>query len=81
MRIDDFLSTVGLVKRRTVANQLGKSGLLTVNGRSVKPSYQVRLGDIVAVKGSRPLQAEIIEIPTGSVPREQRERFVREISP
>ena len=77
MRIDDFLSTVGIVKRRTIAKQLGASGLIEVNGRSVKPSYQVKVADVIAIKGSRPFGAEVLKIPSGSVPKESRDEFFR----
>jgi len=80
MRIDDFLSTVGVIKRRTVAKELGVSGLLEVNGRRVKPSYDVRVGDIVRIRGSRPTALEIIAIPTGSVAKTDRESFFKTLT-
>lgn len=79
MRIDDYLSTVGAVKRRTIAKQLGTSGLLEVNGRVVKPSYDVKFGDIIRIKGSRPFQLEVIQVPQGSVPKSDREKYFRPI--
>lgn len=81
MRIDDYLSTVGIIKRRTVAKELGTNGLLEVNGRRVKPAYDVKLHDIIVIKGSRPYCAEVLEIPTGSVPKEQRPRYFKELPP
>jgi len=79
MRIDDYLSTVGLVKRRSVAKQLGNSGLIHVNGRAVKPAYQVKAGDIIGIRGIHPLQAEVIALPTGSVPKEHRGDYFRKL--
>ena len=35
MRVDDYLSTVGLIKRRTVAKEMADNGLVEVNGRKV----------------------------------------------
>ena len=81
MRIDDYLSTVGLVKRRTVAKELGSSGLIEANGNVVKPAHQVSIGDIIRIKGSRPLVAEVLAVPTRSVPRADRGRFFRIIEP
>lgn len=77
MRIDDFLSTVGLVKRRSVAKELADNGLVQVNGRPVKASYQVRPQDIVAIRGSHPLTAEVLDVPTGSVAKAARDKFVK----
>ena len=80
MRLDDYLSTVGIVKRRTVAKELGNNRLIEVNGRVVKPAYDVKINDIIQIKGSRPFAAEILAIPTGSVPREKRQSYFQEIS-
>lgn len=80
MRIDDFLSTVGVIKRRTVAKQLCQNGLVTVGGRAVKAAYQVKVADIIAIKGSRPLAGEVLDIPSGSVAREQRENYFKLLS-
>jgi len=80
MRIDDFLSTVGVIKRRTVAKEMGASGLLEVNGHRVKPAHPVEVGDIVRVKGSRPVTVEILAIPTSSVPKSEREAYYRTLT-
>ena len=77
MRIDDYLSTVGVVKRRTVAKELGTNGLLEANGRKIKPAYLVKVGDIIRIKGSRPLAVEVLDIPTRSVPKGERDRYFK----
>lgn len=77
MRLDDFLSTVGLIKRRTVAKEMADNGLVEVNGRKVKPAYEVRLNDIIAIKGSRPFTAEVLAIPHGSVAKASRTDYFR----
>ena len=79
MRIDDYLSTVGVIKRRTVAKELGANGLLEVNGRKIKPAYQVQINDIIAVRGSRPVTGEVLAIPAGSVPKTDRGKYFKEI--
>ena len=79
MRVDDFLSTVGVIKRRTVAKELGANGLIEANGRRVKPSYEVKPGDIIRIKGSRPLAIEVINIPGGSVPKTERDSYYKDI--
>ena len=80
MRVDDFLSTVGVIKRRTVAKELGANGLIEANGRRVKPAYEVKPGDIIRIKGSRPLAIEVISLPTGSVPKTDRGNYYKEVS-
>ncbi len=79
MRIDDYLSTVGIVKRRTVAKELASNGLIEVNGRKVKPAYQVKLKDLIAIKGSHPSAAEVLDIPTRSVPKPERSKYFKEL--
>ena len=79
MRLDDFLSTVGVVKRRTIAKDLASNGLVEVNGRKAKPAHSVRINDIIAIKGSRPITVEVLDVPAGSVPKDQRDRFVKHL--
>jgi ribosomal 50S subunit-recycling heat shock protein len=79
MRIDDFLSTVGVVKRRTVAKERAQNGLVHVNDRRVKPAYKVKPNDIIAIRGTRPITIEVIDLPTGSVPKERRGEFFRQL--
>jgi ribosomal 50S subunit-recycling heat shock protein len=81
MRVDDFLSTVGVIKRRTVAKEMGSGGLIEANGRRVKPAYEVKPGDVIRIKGSHPLAIEILQVPTRSVPKEQRALYFKEITP
>ena len=50
MRIDKFLKVSRVLKRRTVAQEAAKQGKVFVNGREVKPSYQVKIGDVVEIE-------------------------------
>ena len=49
MRIDKFLKVSRILKRRSLANQACDGGRVSVNGRSVKPSYNIKVGDIVEI--------------------------------
>jgi ribosome-associated heat shock protein Hsp15 len=80
MRIDDFLSTVGIVKRRTIAKELAQKGMIAVNGRTIKPAYQVNVNDIIAIKGNRSVTIEVLSLPTRSVPKAQREAYFKELT-
>lgn len=42
MRIDKYLKVARLIKRRSVANEACDQGRITVNGRIVKASYDVK---------------------------------------
>ncbi|MCM1148779.1 MAG: RNA-binding S4 domain-containing protein [Butyricicoccus sp.] len=63
MRIDKFLKVSRLIKRRTVANEACAGERISVNGRQVKASYQVKLGDVIEIAyGQRTLKVEVTEI-------------------
>lgn len=63
MRIDKFLKVSRLIKRRTVANQVADAGRIVVNGRPVKASYAVKIGDVIEITfGNRPVQARVLSI-------------------
>ena len=65
MSLDKFLKVSRIIKRRTVANEAADGGRISVNGRVVKPSYEVRVGDIVEIKfGDKISKFKIVEIPT-----------------
>ena len=64
MRIDKFLKVSRIIKRRTVANEAADNGRISVNGKVVKPSYEVKIGDIVEIKfGDKISKFEILQIP------------------
>ena len=63
MRIDKFLKVSRLIKRRSVANEACDGERISVNGRQVKASYQVKLGDIIEIAyGQRTLRVEVTAI-------------------
>ncbi len=47
MRIDKFLKISRILKRRTLANQACDGGRVKVNGKSVKPAFKIKVGDVV----------------------------------
>ena len=49
MRLDKYLKVSRLIKRRTVANEACDNGRISVNGRVVKASYEVKLGDKIEI--------------------------------
>ena len=50
MRIDKFLKVARILKRRTVAQESCQAHKVIVNGREVKPAYNVKVGDIVTLQ-------------------------------
>ena len=63
MRIDKFLKVSRLIKRRTVANEVADAGRIIVNGREVKASYQVKIGDEVQIMfGTKPVKVKVLSV-------------------
>lgn len=50
MRLDKFLKVSRLLKRRTVAKDLAAGGRASVDGRPVKPAYEVKVGDVISLR-------------------------------
>lgn len=63
MRIDKFLKVSRIIKRRTVANDACDASHISVNGRVVKASYDVKEGDIVEITfGERKLKIKVLSV-------------------
>lgn len=63
MRIDKYLKVSRLIKRRTIANEACDAGRITVNGKIVKASYEVKEGDVIEIKmGERVIKVEVCAI-------------------
>jgi len=77
MRLDLFLSRVGVVKRRTIAKEMADNGLIRLNGSPAKAGKEISAGDIIRIGGNRPVAVEVLEVPGGSVKKDDREKYVR----
>ena len=63
MRLDKYLKVSRLIKRRTVANEACDNGRISVNGRVVKVSYDVKVGDRIEITmGTRTVAVEVLEV-------------------
>ena len=63
MRIDKYLKVSRIIKRRTVANDACDAQHVMVNGREVKASYNVKIGDVVEVTvGNKRLKFRVVDI-------------------
>ena len=63
MRLDKFLKVSRLIKRRTVANEACDNGRISVNGRVVKASYEVKVGDRIEIAmGARTVAVEVVQV-------------------
>lgn len=63
MRLDKYLKVSRLIKRRTVANEACDNGRISVNGRIVKASYEVKVGDRIEIAmGTRTVAVEVVQV-------------------
>ena len=63
MRLDKYLKVSRLIKRRTVANEACDNGRISVNGRVVKASYEVKVGDRLEIAmGPRVIAVEVVQV-------------------
>lgn len=62
MRLDKFLKVNRIIKRRTIAQEVSKAGLVKKDGRTLKPSYEVKPGDVLdVVYGNKELKIEVTD--------------------
>ena len=63
MRLDKYLKVSRLIKRRTVANEACDNERVTVNGKTARASYEVKVGDVIAIRfGQRTLTVEVAAV-------------------
>ncbi len=63
MRLDKYLKVSRLIKRRTVANEACDADRVSVNGRPVRASYPVKVGDVIEIAfGQRTLKVEVTQV-------------------
>ena len=63
MRLDKYLKVSRIIKRRTIANEACDTGRVSVNGKVVKASYEVKAGDIIEIRfGSNLTKIEVLNV-------------------
>ena len=80
MRLDKYLKISRIIKRRTVANEACDQGRVTVNGNVAKASYDVKVGDVLALRfGEKTMRVEVVRVSehAGKTKRQSFTRFYR----
>jgi len=63
MRVDKFLKISRIIKRRTIANEACDAGRVSINGKVVKASAEIKESDIMEIRfGNNLFKAEILQI-------------------
>jgi len=62
MRLDKFLKMSRIVKRRGISKEFITNGVVFVNDKLKKPSYEVKEGDIIEVRlKGKPYKLKVID--------------------
>lgn len=60
MRLDKYLKVSRLIKRRTVAAEAASGGRIKINGKTAKPSSEVKIGDNIEIAfGERVIKVRV----------------------
>lgn len=82
MRIDKFLNSVNLTKRRSIAQDMLNSKVVLINNKIVKQSKEVAVGDMIElVYLEAKKRYKVLELPTTkSTPKSQQSRYIQELT-
>ena len=63
MRIDKFLKVSRIIKRRTLAKEVTEANRIFVNDKLVKPSYQVKVDDLITIEfGNKSVTIKVLSL-------------------
>lgn len=63
MRLDKYLKVSRIIKRRTVANDACDLGRVMINGKTAKPSSEVKIGDVLDIRlGSGTICVKVLSV-------------------
>lgn len=80
MRIDKYLKVSRLIKRRTIANEACDAQRVTVNGKIARASYDVKVGDVIAIRlGNKEIKVEVLLV-SEHAPKDEAALMYKEIS-
>lgn len=81
MRIDKFLNAVNITKNRNVSQDMIASGVVFVNGLQVKPSKEVKVGDVLEINYlENKVKYKILQIPTAkTTPKSKKFEYIQDM--
>ena len=82
MRIDKFLNSVNITKRRSVAQDMLANKVVLINDVVVKPSKNVDVGNIITINYLESSKKyEVLKLPTTkSTPKSLQDEYIKEVS-
>ncbi len=81
MRVDKFLNTVNITKRRAVSEDMCKNGVVLINETVAKPAKDVKIGDILTINYlQKSVRYEVLDIPTTkTISKSHQHLFIKEL--
>ncbi len=81
MRVDKYINIVNITKRRSIAEDMCKSGVVFVNNKKAKASKDVKIGDIITIKYLEyEKKYQVLQIPnTKTIPKSRSAEYVKEL--
>lgn len=82
LRIDKYLWAIRIFKTRTLATEACKAGRVKLNGQNIKPSYEVRVGDVYHVsKGIERKQLKVTALLYNRVDAKTAVQYYQDLTP
>lgn len=81
MRVDKFLNSVNITKRRSVSQDMIESGVVAINGVVAKASKNIDVGSIITISYLESVKKyKVLKIPTvKSTPKSLQNEYIEEI--
>lgn len=81
MRIDKFLNSVNITKRRSIAQDMISNGVVLINGVVAKASKNVEEGSVITINFLESTKKyEVLKIPTTkSTPKSLQSEYIKEL--
>jgi len=81
LRVDKFLNSVNITKRRAVSEDMCRNGVVEINGKVVKAAKDVKVGDKITINYlQKTVSYEVLQIPvTKTIPKSKQNEYVNEL--
>ena len=82
MRIDKFLNSVNITKRRSISQDMISNGVVLINDVVAKASKNVEVGSVITINYLNSTKKyEVLQIPTTkSTPKSLQHEYIKELS-
>ncbi|RDU70840.1 RNA-binding S4 domain-containing protein [Helicobacter aurati] len=81
MRLDKFLNATNITKRRAIAQDMCKSGAISINGVQSKGAKEVRVNDLITLHFLEShVTYRVLKIPTlKTIPKAQKHEYIEKV--